>query len=226
MSSLRYLLAARRFIMAFRYGCFISYRVHQQSQIAGRFIHDLSTALRNELTLLMDEDIYVDQERLKGGTFYNPAIASALCGSVCMIVIYTPTYFSREHMYCAREFHAMERLEQTRLAKLAGQAGREAGLIIPVILRGLDTVPAVIRAQRHCYTFDRFHLSTEELARNSQFEERIQELATVIQARRHALLPWADELTCDCQSFALPTEDEVRPWLDRVVPPMAPFPYR
>jgi hypothetical protein len=218
--------AAERPGMPFKHGCFISYRNHKQSQIASRFILDLTAALRNELTLLMDEDIYVDEERLKGGTFYNPAIASALCASVCMIVIYTPTYFSREHLYCAREYRAMERLELARLSKLTGQPGRETGLIIPIVLRGQDTLPEIIRSKRHYYPFDRFQLSTEELARNSQFEERIREIATMVRARRDALLPWADELTHQCHSFLLPTEDEIRPWLDDIIPPMIPFPYR
>jgi hypothetical protein len=212
--------------MPFEYACFVSYRHHQQSQIAERFILDLAAALRNELALMMEEDVFVDTERMRGGTFFNPALANALCKSVCMVVIYTPTYFSWNNMYCAREYRAMERLEEVRLTRLTGQQGREAGLIIPVILRGLDSLPDNIRARRHFYTFERFCLSTRELARNRQFEERVREIATVIHARRRALAPWADEITCDCQSFTFPTEDEVRPWLQGMIPSLSAFPFR
>jgi len=212
--------------MPFDHACFVSYRHHQQSQIAERFILDLADALRNELTLMMEEDIFIDTERMRGGTFFNPALANALCKSVCMVVVYTPTYFSWSHMYCAREYRAMERLEEARLSRLRNQQGREAGLIIPIILRGLDSLPDSIRDNRHFYTFERFCLSGRELARNRQFEDRVREIATVIHARKRALAPWADELTCDCNGFVFPTEEEVRPWLERMIPSRSAFPFR
>jgi hypothetical protein len=212
--------------MSFEHACFISYRHHEQSRIAERFILDLSSALRNELVLMMEEDIFFDRERMQGGAFFNPALANALCKSICMIVIYTPTYFSTAHTYCAREYRAMEKLEQARLSRLKDQLGREAGLIIPVILRGLELLPETIRAQRQYYTFDRFCLSSRELARNRQFEDRVRELASVIHARKRMLAPLADELTCDCDSFAFPTEEEVYPWLAKLIPSTHGFPFR
>jgi hypothetical protein len=212
--------------MPFEHACFVSYRHHEQSQLAERFILDLCGALRNELTLLVEEDIFVDRERMQGGTLFNPALANALCKSACMIVVYTPTYFSWAHTYCAREYRAMEKLEEARFARLNSQQGREAGLIIPVILRGRESLPEAIRAQRHCYTFERFCLSSRELARNRQFEDRVREIASVIHARKNALAPWADELTCDCHSFVFPTEEEVRPWLEKMIPSTNPFPFR
>jgi hypothetical protein len=212
--------------MSFEHACFISYRHHEQSQLAERFILDLSGALRNELVLMMEEDIFFDRERMQGGTFFNPALANALCKSVCMIVVYTPTYFSRLHTYCAREYRAMEKLEEARLSRLKGQLGRETGLIIPVILRGQELLPETIRAQRQYYTFERFYLSSRELARNRQFEDRVRELASVIHARKRTLAPWADELTCDCHSFTFPTEEEVHPWLENLIPSTHDFPFR
>jgi hypothetical protein len=175
---------------------------------------------------MIEEDLFVDRERMRGGTLFNPALANALCKSVCMIVVYTPTYFSWAHTYCAREYRAMEKLEEARLARLKDQLGREAGLIIPVILRGQESLPASIRSQRQWYTFERFSLSTRELARNRQFEERVREIASVIYARKSTLAPLADELTCDCHSFAFPTEEEVRPWLEKMIPSTNAFPFR
>ena len=212
--------------MPFEHACFISYRHHEQSQLAERFILDLSGALRNELALMVEEDIFIDRERMQGGTFFNPALASALCKSVCMIVIYTPTYFSRAHTYCAREYRAMEKLEEIRLCRLKDEPGREAGLIIPIILRGLELLPEPIRTQRHYYTFERFCLSSRQLARNRQFEDYVREIASVIHARKRTLAPWADELTCDCHSFAFPTEEDVRPWLEKMIPSPNAFPFR
>jgi hypothetical protein len=212
--------------MPFEHACFISYRHHEQSQLAEQFILGLAAALRNELALMVEEDIYIDSERMRGGTLFNPALAHALCKSVCMVVVYTPTYFSLAHSYCAREYRAMEKLEELRLSRLSDQQGRECGLIIPIILRGLESLPAAIRAHRHWYTFERFSLTSREIARNRQFEERIREIAAVIYARKASLTPWADEVTCNCNTFTFPTEDEVRPWLEGMIPSRTAFPFR
>ena len=86
-----------------------------------RKIDDLCAALRNELAVMIEEDIFIDRERMRGGTLFDPSLARALCKSVCMVVIYTPTYFSKKHSYCAREYRAMETLEQQRLVRLDKQ---------------------------------------------------------------------------------------------------------
>jgi hypothetical protein len=213
-------------VMPFEHACFLSYRRHEQSELAERFIADLHSALRNELLVMMDEDIFVDREGLRGGSFIDPVLAHALCKSVCMIVIYTPTYFSWTHTYCAREYRAMEKLEGGRLARVGNQQDRNAGLIIPVILRGQQTLPLTIRSQRQCYIFEHFALSSQKMARNRQFEMRVREIASVIYARKSALAHLADELTCDCHRFAFPTEDEVRPWLTNMIPSANAFPFR
>src|ERR1043166_2461049 len=192
--------------MPFEHACFLSYRRHEQSELAERFIADLASALRNELSVMMEEDIFVDRERLSGGVFFNPVLAHALRKSVCMIVIYTPTYFSWTHTYCAREYRAMEKLEGGRLERVGNQQDRTGALIIPVILRGQQTLPPAIRSQRQCYIFEHFALSSQKMARDRQFEARVREIASVIYARKSALAHLADELTCDCHSFAFPTE--------------------
>jgi hypothetical protein len=212
--------------MPFKHACFVSYRHHEQSELAERFVSDLCGAVRNELAVLLEEDLYIDRERLHGGQFFNPSLAGALCKSVCMIVIYTPTYFSRAHLYCAREYLAMEKLERARLARVSDQNRYDGGLIIPIILRGESSLPANIREHRHYYTFERFCLASRTLARNSQFEKSIRTIAFEIHERMQMLAPLADELTCDCENFTLPTEEEVRLWLENMIPSAVPFPLR
>jgi len=212
--------------MSFDHACFISYRHHEQSQLAEKFIGDLCTALRNELTVLIDEDLFVDRERMRGGVFFNPALARALCKSVCMLVVYTPTYFSKVHLYCAREYRAMEDLEQRRLAKLKKSLSSECGLIIPIVLRGETSLPMKIKAARHYYSFERFSLTSRELAKNRQFEELVREIATVIHQRKQMFDVLGEDLTGDCDDFEFPSEDDIRPWLDAVIAPTSPFPFR
>jgi len=212
--------------MPFQHSCFISYRNHEQSQIAERFIADLCEALRNELALRIEEDLFVDREGLRAGALYNPALARALCQSVCMIVVYTPTYFSKRHTYCAREYHAMETLEQKRLTRLQRQLDREHGLIIPIVLRGEDVLPGAIRNTRHYYTFERFSLTSRSLARNAAFEREIRNIAAAVHSRWQMFAPIADAITCDCDAFDLPSEADIQSWLDQMIQPTSPFPFR
>ncbi|UFZ06511.1 toll/interleukin-1 receptor domain-containing protein [Bradyrhizobium ontarionense] len=212
--------------MPFQHPCFISYRNHDQSEIAERFITDLCEALRNELALRIEEDLFVDREGLRAGALYNPALARALCQSACMIVVYTPTYFSKRHTYCAREYRAMEALEQLRLGRLQRRLDREHGLIIPIVLRGEDLMPGAIKNNRHYYTFERFSLTSRSLARNATFEREIRNIAAAVHSRWQLFVPIADAITCDCDAFDLPSEAEIQPWLDQMIQPTSPFPFR
>jgi hypothetical protein len=202
--------------MSFEHACFISYRHHEQSRIAERFIDDLCSALRNELALQMDEDLYVDRQRMRIGTVFNEALAGALCRSVCMVLIYTPTYFSRQHLYCAREFKAMEAIEDRRLSRLPGRDRREHGLILPVVLRGMSSLPEMLSSRRHCYNFERFSLTSRTLARNKTFEAEVREMAEVILHRKRLLETVGTDLTGDCDEFSFPSEELVRPWIEEI----------
>ncbi len=124
----------------FKYACFISYS-HGEEALVKNFIDQFKAALKAYLEPWMDEEVFVDVDRLKAGFKYNEALAEAICQSVCMIVVYSPVYERRP--YCGREYEAMERLEKQRLAHLAGAAGAGFnGLIIPVVLRGFSAAAA------------------------------------------------------------------------------------
>jgi hypothetical protein len=165
--------------MPFKYSCFISYR-HGQRKLAERIINDLSEALSNELELLLDKEVYLDRERLKGGEFYNEALATALCESACMIVVFTPTYFDKEHTFCAREYKAMEKLEEVRFKTLGVRTNRTPGLIIPIIFRGEDCLPREIKESRQYYNFGDFLLSDVKIGKHPKYARKIQEIARYI----------------------------------------------
>src|SRR5690349_15742687 len=130
--------------MGFKYSCFISYR-HGQFELTKTFVEQLYTALSGELETMVDKDVgvYIDKQRLLPGYFYNEDLAKAICQSICMLVVYSPSY--EESDYCKREFEAMYRLQQQRFG-LLGVANPESGMIIPVIFRGvLDDLPERMR---------------------------------------------------------------------------------
>src|SRR5215510_8791933 len=91
--------------MPFKYSCFISY-CHGKEDLVRTFIEELKKALKRHLDAYLDEGVYIDEERLRGGDLYNEKLAEAICQSVCMIVVYMPKY--ERHPYCLREYAAME----------------------------------------------------------------------------------------------------------------------
>jgi hypothetical protein len=200
--------ATTRHIMAFKYSCFISY-CHGQHELIKAFMDQLRAALKAELELLLAEEIYIDDERLKPGYHYNEELAAAICQSVCMLVVYSPRYERQD--YCVREYEAMERLQKKRFELLgSGVAGR--GFIIPIVLRGADDIPPRIKSQTHYADFSRFTLASADLIRNPEYIGEIQKIAKVIY--EHYLL--FEETSIDpcvaCGSFALPAIDELIPW--------------
>ncbi len=211
--------------MPFKYACFISYR-NGQRQLMERIITDLSTALANELEAWLDLEVYVDRERLQGGVLYNEALAQALCESVCMIVIFTPTYFSKTHSYCAREYKAMEKLETARLHALGQQTDPKHGLIIPIVFRGAEALPDDIKERRHYYKFDDFLLSDVEISKHPAYAPKIREIARTIYDHHQRLSTLPTDLCQHCRQFTLPSEADILPWLETVQGSVTPFPGR
>lgn len=201
--------------MAFRYSCFISY-CHGQGDLVKSFVDQLKSALKSELDPYLDEEIYIDEERLKPGYRYNEALATAICESICMVVVYSPKY--ARHEYCVREFEAMARLEEERRKMLDNAAGQGAlggtGLIIPVIFRG-DTkkIPSNI-AQYQTSDFSQFSLSvtSPEIARHPEFSVKVQEIAKVIHEVYEKFQNNGVDPTTRCATFTLPPATNVEPW--------------
>jgi len=213
--------------MPIRYSCFISYR-HGQRKLAERIINDLTEALASELEVWVnnDEEVYVDRDRLKGGDFYNESLAEALCESVCMIMIFTPNYFSPEHTFCAREYKAMEKLEEQRFQAMGGRAENKRGLIIPIVFRGEECLPKEIKERRQYYNFDEFLLSDTEIFRHPQYAPKIREIAEIIGNHYRRLRPVLQDPKHDCKKFTLPSEDEIKQWLESAQGATSPFPGR
>ena len=203
-----------------------SYR-HGQRALAERIITDLYDALTAELELLINEQVFLDRERLKGGDFYNEALSTALCESVCMIVVFTPTYFDKKYTYCSREYKAMENLENERLRALGLPADKKQhGLIIPIVFRGATCLPDDIKSQRFYYNFENFSLCDRKMTKNPKYAGEIRKIASYIAERYRALANCPDDLCGCCEEFQLPEENEVMEWLTAVVGTATPFPGR
>jgi len=211
--------------MPLKNACFISFR-NGQYDLTNRFVTDLHRGLCNELEAQLGRgiDVFFDQERLKGGYFFNEVIAEELCQSACLVLVYTPSYFDVEHAYCAREYRGMLKLEEQRLALLKDDIKRTHGLIVPVVFRGDKYLPAEIGSVRHSYNFDQFSLSDRCMSKHKKYAPVLTEIADYIAERYRDLSP---QLTAvDCTQFTLPSVDDIKPWLVNVTAPPMPLPGR
>jgi hypothetical protein len=168
--------------------------------------------------------VYVDTDRLQGGDFYNEALARNLFDSATMVMVYTPTYFSNEHTYCAREYKAMAALERDRLAWLGASQLSSHGLIIPIVLRGSRYLPDEIRRSRQYYNFEGFQLGDRRLSRHPKFAPTIRNIAAYISERFQEMQSLPEGLFGGREQFFLPGDDEIRDFLRVVAGFRMPFP--
>lgn len=208
--------------MPIKYSCFISYR-HDSVAIA----RDFQDALENELSLLINLPVYRDEERLQAGDFFNPALASALCQSACMVMLYIPRYFDEQSTYCAREFKAMEQIETERIEKLKKNGHHtSSGLIIPIVYRGLEILPQKISTNRHFHNFEPYFLGGRTLKNNKKYLLAIKDIANYIFHRCQDLNNLPTDPCSGCSNFEIPTKSKISGWLNAVLPPKQNFPGR
>lgn len=193
--------------MAFEHGCFISH-VHAKEPLMQEFVNQLAEALRSELEPLIgdfvENTVYLDEERLKGGEKFNLSLARALCASACWVMVYVPQYFRRP--YCQREFRAMQILEERRLGHPDIALEPHKGMIIPIILRGKrEKLPASLSEEVHCLEFSRFSTAGSEILRHDTFIEQIAERAAFIEE----VFELGNGLAEDCAQFSIPELDEI-----------------
>jgi len=211
--------------MPIQYSCFISY-CHGDGDLIGNFINELVKALTNELSSYIDEGVYIDIQRLRPGYKWDVALTKALCGSVCMIVVYYPKY--PRHTYCLQEYAGMELIEEERLKLLAQvEVSKEYGMIIPIVLRGnLEDIPQRIRDQRQFADFSKFSTANPEISTNPDYALKIKDIAYYIYQiyQNFEQLQDAGKDICDiCNDFNMPDGAEIQPWPRQQ---KAPFPLR
>jgi len=213
--------------MAFEYCCFISYP-HGQQDVLVPFVQDLVDGLKTEIHAQSRKKIWIDYDFLEGGDRLDATVGRDLCKSACMILIYTPLYFDREHTYCARELQGMQKLEERRLA-LLNDPGE--GLIIPIVLRGEKRFPEALKKKRIFYRFTDIEFNNPEDIIRHKYSAQIKEIAEYIIDRCETLDEVADKLLSDCHGFNLPTEEDAKMFVEtvlqrKIADVAVPFPVR
>lgn len=210
--------------MPFSYSCFVSYR-HTEFQLGRTHTKRVVDALKGQLELSAPLPVFLDENRLRGGQFYQEALAQQVCQSVCMVMLYWPTYFSLEHTFCSREYKLMERLERERLAMLP-QSEHSNGLIIVIALADFDQLPREITQKRLCYNFEPYMLA-RSMASHPQFLVDMRNIRRYVAERCRVLgaIPPPDPCA-GCPACQLPDLQIVLPWLQQVLHPGIPYPTR
>lgn len=207
----------------------MSYR-QAQHKLASNFIIDFFEELSDDLDRRIDPslEIYLNWSRL-GENSSEPdikSIATALCESVCMVLVFTPTYFSKTHPYCAREYKAMEQLERKRMELLKKfGVDQPQELIIPIIFRGLDSIPEVIK-KRKFYNFEDFLLDGSKISDYPNYKQYLQDIADHISKSYSQFKSIPQDLYNNCEDFNLPTEEETKLWLNKIADFSPSFPGR
>jgi hypothetical protein len=209
--------------MSFRYACFISYRRHEEETIR-EMVEQFHKALAGELEPLVGGGkIFRDTNILKAGDFLEKKISNAICQSVCMIMVYTPTYFDKDHTYCVREFKTMEKIESERL-KLLPPSHNDHGLIIPVIFRGSRFFPQEIKIKRIFFNFENFLLCHREMNKHPDYAPKIREIADYIADLCSIFAKFNGSIFTKMKEDKLLTNEEIKSFLDGHVKEWQIFP--
>jgi hypothetical protein len=211
--------------MLFKYACFISYR-HAEGELMKAAVDELYEALTDEIEALIGGgSVYYDKYQQKPGEFFNKKIPSALYHSVCMIAVYTPTYFDPKNTYCTWEFKTMEILEAQRLEQLNPE-NKMDGLIIPIVLRGLKHLPPEIKNRRQYFDFEKFKLGGRKMKKHPYFSSKIKEIAEYIFDRWNTFKDLDNSLLDKNENLKLPEEKEIMGWLMGITKDRTPLSWR
>jgi len=197
--------------MAYEYCCFISYP-HGQQDVLVPIVKDFVQGLEREIGAQIRQPVWFDRS-LRGGSLIDPAISTGICKSVCMIMIYTPLYFDKEHTYCAQELKAMQDLEQERLKDFTDKS---KGLIIPIILRGEKKFPEKMKTRKF-YDFTNYLFNGSSKKLRQAYAAQIREIAAYIIDCCDVLENASGAISHDCDKYGLPTSEDAKRFVESVL---------
>jgi len=209
-------------MIPFEFSCFISYRT-STNELPNTFIEKLREALNNEIEPRIERKVYRDTDNIKGGDKIGPSVAAGLGESLCMILVFTPTYFNSEKLYCTREYLAMKQMEEKRLEAIQGKCNNTSGFIIPIVFRGLSKLPSELKDVRH-YDFSQYTLIDTEIIKSAKYGAVIREIAEKVEKLSDCFRGMSNKEILRCKAVELPTEAEAKRWLKSLDIPPSEFP--
>jgi len=208
--------------MPLEFSCFISYR-HTSVNSGASYVRDFVAGFEEELARWVNYPISFDEQRLHAADFIDESLAAKLYSSACMVVLYTPNYFSTVKMFCSREYFGMLDLERQRIPNLPGTIQR--GLIIPIALRDQSTMIRHVKSAEEQWNIlngspvrNRLGPSFEQFYRKKQLQPggnlnaQLQDICQVIRDREtafQALVESGNDPFLNGRDWRLPSEQAV-----------------
>lgn len=190
----------------FEHSAFVSWRNGKKDKttnllkddLLNEFAIQLHEALEDQLIALTGKDIFIDIQKINGAYFLKAKFSKALCHSACYILIYTPTYFNAEKLYCTAEFLTMKEIEQQRHTIL-GQITPLKSLIIPIVLRGKDTIPAIFDDIAYRVEFHNWNNTGRKIKKDKKYAGVINDIAKNISELYKEFEPHATAMMDACK---------------------------
>jgi hypothetical protein len=186
------------------------------------FLLQLKKILDNHINLYVNKNAFIDISELGAGCDFDEKLSLSICKSIFMIVVFTPPYKDKDHIYCQREYMAMERIEKERIKKLGGRINNSR-MIVPIIFRGKESdLPSNMKNIQYL-DIAKFTTASMDLENNREFNIEIDKIARTIYEYSKAFERQNID-PCKCDSFKLPAEKKIKPWEEKS--PLYPFPRR
>jgi hypothetical protein len=188
------------------HACFISYR-HPARPGTGSLEEKLIQTTRKALQDYIepythDHKVFFDEERLRPGYQYNEILATAICQSACMIILYWPSY--EESHYCLKEMKTMLALEKFR-RRIIEDDLRGCRLLVPIIFRRSRELPEELTGD--CQYLD---CSRQSTSANFNFDDdpaltkKLDEIGDYVKTLCDKMTPVHDELFANCRKYTFP----------------------
>jgi TIR domain len=207
--------------VSYKYSCFFSYR-GANNDLVSDFILKLHSALSE---MIGKEPVFMDAARLNSEKNMKASdLAKALNQSACMLLVYTPNYFSKHYPCCTKEYLAMQRLESKRLQQLKSKGlFADMSLIIPIVFRGGAYLPEEVAQRRPIFNFEDFLLADTDFDSIPKFTNELNEIAEYISKCSMSIEAISQESSIN---FSLPTDIDVDKFLSKLESQPQSFPRR
>jgi hypothetical protein len=209
------------------YSCFISYR--HPATTGGReekLIQHVVSAIKDHLEVYTHEHgVYFDQQRLIPGYEYDERLATAICRSACMIVVYWPSYLESD--YCNKELKTMLAIEKERRARLAVEL-RGCRLFVPVIIRGkFEDLPLEVRDGCQYLDYRAQAIRPDfNIGNDPHMSEKLYGIAEYVKSLCDKMALVENELFGKCEEYVFPTVASGKTEVTASAASLQPFPGR
>jgi len=179
--------------MGYKFNVFISYK---RSKLYDEWVRDsfyplLEECLAESLAAFnMDEGIFIDRDKLRGGEDWKKKIKNALATSRCLVCLLSPRYF---HSFCCRYEYSVI---YNRQKKLGYQTEKKPEcLIVPFKINDGDHFSPTVKDIQYydCRKFARSSKAFKESVRHLEFEDKMMEWAENISKVVKNAPPWNPE---------------------------------